>query len=197
MFENRIRTAIPAAAAAAVFLAGAPAAPGQQAVPVTELPRVEQERIAAEAEARVKDAHRLYAEGKTFVEDGEWKKAALRFEAAAERRGEGDMKTGKLYRKAANAYYFAGKTGRAVENFERAAESAMAFGDVNLAAESYLGAALVAHERDDTIRANENGWKAHRLSGAVGLEDDVREAILTSLIVDTSTEVALGDEEQR
>lgn len=197
MLSYQIRTAVPTAAAAVVLLVGAPTALAQQAVPVTDLPRVEQEKIAAEAETRVLEANRLYAEGKMFAETGQWKKAAVRFEAAAERRGDGDMKTARLFRRAADAYYLAGKTGRSVENFERAAESGMGFGELNIAAESYLKAALVAHERGDVLRANENGWNAHRLSGAVGLDEDVRQAILSSLIVDTPPEVALGDGSRR
>ena len=97
----------------------------------------------------------------------------------------------ELYRKAADAYFLAGKPGRAVANFERAAGSAMGFGDITLAAESYLNAALLSFERGDQIRANENGWKAHRLSGSTALSEEVRQAIRQHLIVG-ETAVALG-----
>lgn len=136
-----------------------------------------------ENQSRVTDSDRLYREGKTFVERNEWKKAASRFERAAELRGDGDMKTGKLYRKAADAYFFAGKHGRAVRNFERAAAIGTGFGDIDLAAESYLRAALLSHEAGDFLRANDNGWKAQRLSGSAALSPRVRTAIRKHLIV--------------
>ena len=183
---------VPAGLAAALLLAVAPAASAQQqVVPLSDLPRVEQDRIMMENQSRVMDSDRLYQEGKAYVEKGEWKKAASRFEQAAERRGDGDMKTAKLYRKAADAYYFAGKSGRAVSNFERAASSAMGFGDIDMAAESYLRAALVSHEAGDAVRANDNGWKAQRLSGSTALSPTIRTAIRQHLIVGDAA-VALG-----
>lgn len=182
---------VPAGLAAALLLAVAPAASAQQVVPLSELPRVEQDRIMLENQSRVMDSDRLYREGKAHVEKGEWKKAASRFEQAAERRGDGDMKTAKLYRKAGDAYYFAGKNGRAVSNFERAAASAMGFGDIDLAAESYLRAALVSHEAGDAVRANDNGWKAERLSGSTALSPRIRTVIRQHLIVGDAA-VALG-----
>lgn len=177
--------------ATVLFLAGAPTAAGQQAVPISELPRVEQDRIMLENQSRLMDSDRLYREGKTYLEQGEWKKAASRFEQAAERRGDGEMKTAKLYRRAADAYFLADKHGRAVTNFERAARSAMGFGDIDLAADSYLKAALVSHERGDGVRANENGWRAQRLSGSAALSDDIRASIREHLIVGDAA-VALG-----
>lgn len=182
---------VPAGLAAALLLAAAPAASAQQVVPLSELPRVEQDRIMLENQSRVMDSDRLYREGKAHVEKGEWKKAASRFEQAAERRGDGDMKTAKLYRKAGDAYYFAGKNGRAVSNLERAAASAMGFGDIDLAAESYLRAALVSHEAGDAVRANDNGWKAERLSGSTALSPRIRTVIRQHLIVGDAA-VALG-----
>ena len=183
---------VPAGLAAALLLAVAPAASAQQqVVPISELPRVEQDRIMLENQSRMMDSDRFYREGKEYVEKGQWKKAASRFEQAAERRGDGDMKTAKLYRKAADAYYFAGKHGRAVTNFERAAASAMGFGDIDMAAESYLRAALVSHEAGDAVRANDNGWKAQRLSGSPALSPKIRTAIRQHRIVGDAA-VALG-----
>lgn len=177
--------------AAALLLVGAPTAAAQQVVPISELPRVEQDRIMLENQSRVMDSDRLYQEGKSHYEQSEWKKAASSFERAAQRRGDGDMKTAKLYRKAAEAYFLAGKDGRAVANFERAAASAMAFGDIDLAAGSYLRAALVSQESGDVLRANDNGWKAQRLSGSAALSEEIRTAIRRHLIVGEA-EVALG-----
>ena len=175
---------VPAGLAAALLFAGAPAASAQQqVVPLSELPRFEQDRIMLENQSRVMDSDRLYREGKAYLEQGNWKKAASRFERAAQRRGDGDMKTAQLYRKAAEAYYFSGKHGRAVRNFERAATSAMGFGDIDLAAESYLRAALVSQESGDALRANDNGWKAQRLSGSTALSPRIRAAIRQHLIV--------------
>ena len=182
---------VPAGLAAALLLAGAATASAQQVVPLSELPRFEQDRVMLENQSRLMDSDRLYREGKTYVEGGEWKKAASRFERAARLRGDGDMKTATLYRKAADAYFLAGKQRRAVSNFERAASYAMGFGDIDLAADSYLKAALLSHQSGQVLRANENGWKAHRLSGSSALSSRIRTAIRQHLTVGDG-QVALG-----
>lgn len=184
-------SATAALAAAVLLLAGAPMAVAQQTTPVSELSPAERDRMMLESQSRVMDADRLYQEAKAHQERGEWKKAAARYERSARLRGDGDMKTAKLYWKAADAYFLAGKPGRSVTNFERAAASAMEFGDITLAADSYLKAALISQERGDQIRANDNGWKAHRLSGSTALSAEVRRAIRQHLVVG-ETIVALG-----
>ena len=73
--------------AAAFLLVAAPAASAQQqAVPLSDLPRVEQDRIMAENQMRVTDSDLLYQTGKAHAEQGNWKAAASSFERAAERR---------------------------------------------------------------------------------------------------------------
>lgn len=191
MRSSHTRSLAPAALAAALILAGAPAVVAQQAVPISELPRLERDRIMPEHQSRVTESDRLYREGKSYLQQGRWKKAASRFERAAEQRGDGDVKTAKLYRKAADAYFLAGKHGRAVANFEHAARSAMGFGDIDLAADSYLKAALLSYESGDAVRANENGWKAHRLSASAVLSEKIRTAIRQHLAVGDAA-VAMG-----
>jgi len=189
---NDIRDTATAVLATTVFLlAGAPTAAAQQPTRVSDLSRADRDRVMLENRSRVMDADRLYREAVAHQDRGEWRKAAARYERSARLRGDGDMKTPKLYRKAADAYFLAGKQGRAVTNFERAARSALDFGDVTLAADSYLKAALLSQERGDDIRANENGWKAQRLSGSTALSDEVRRAIRQHLKVG-ETAVALG-----
>lgn len=184
-------TATAVLAATVLLLAGAPTAAAQQPTRVSDLSRADRDRVMLENRSRVMDADRLYREAVAHQDRGEWRKAAARYERSARLRGGGDMKTPKLYRKAADAYFLAGKQGRAVTNFERAARSALDFGDVTLAADSYLKAALLSQERGDDIRANENGWKAQRLSGSTALSDEVRRAIRQHLKVG-ETAVALG-----
>lgn len=182
---------VPAGLAAAFLITSATTLSAQQVVPLSELPRMEQSRIMMENQTRVMESDRLYRKGTTLVERGEWKKAASRFERAAELRGDVDMKTARLYRKAADAYFLAGKHGRAVSNFERAAASSLVFGDIDLAAESYLRAALLSHETGDLLRANDNGWKARRLSGSAALSPRIRTAIQKHVSVGDDR-VALG-----
>lgn len=189
---NDIRhTATAVLAATVLLLAGAPTAAAQQPTRVSDLSRADRHHVMLENQSRLVDADRLYREAMAHQERGEWKKAAARYERSARLRGAGDMKTPKLYRKAADAYFLAGKQGRAVTNFERAARSALDFGDVTLAADSYLKAALLSHERGDEIRANDNGWKAQRLSGSTALSEEVRRTIRQHLKVG-ETAVALG-----
>lgn len=195
-FSQRSRAAPTAIAAAVLLLVGAPEAAAQQSVPLSELPRVEQDRITLEEQSRMQEAEELYRRGKEHWRQGEWRRAAVHFENAAGLRGEGDMKTARLYRKAGDAFFLAGKEGRAVSNFERAAESALRFGDVDLAAGSYLRAALVAVETGDLVRANQNGWKAQRLSGSPALSPEVRQSIREHLQVGEPT-VALGSGSQQ
>ncbi len=103
--------------------------------------------------------------------------AAQLREQAAELRGPGDPKGVSDLLIAASARYFSGNRTYARVLYVRAAERALADGDVEVAARSFMLAALVANQQHDVV-ALELKARGERLAGSPLLTDAQRHQIL-------------------
>lgn len=173
-------------AAAALLLAGtapAVAQDGERTVVISDLPLMEQTRIAAEIDARNTEASELLEEARAHEEEGEWGRAARRYERSGELRADGDGLAWQVYDMAGRAYYFSDSPGRASRMWEESAERALIFGNVLEAAHGYLRAAVAAQEAGKRVRTVELGWKAYHLSQSPALTRMQREELQAHLSV--------------
>lgn len=107
-----------------------------------------------------------------------FKEAARLHEQAAELRAAGDVKRVSNLRQAARLWYYAGSESRALHTMVRAADDAMAAGDVVTAATTYLDAAFLYREANQPAQANELIRKAQLLSTSPLITSRDRDAIL-------------------
>lgn len=99
----------------------------------------------ARAGALVEEAEALTLERETFD------RAADRYREAADLYG--DLNAVEPLRMAARLAYYTGDHSRAYRDFVEAGETALAFGDVVRAASSFLDAAWIAREKDQSAQA--------------------------------------------
>jgi hypothetical protein len=107
--------------------------------------------------------------------------AARLRERAADLRGPGDPEGVSDLLIAASARYYTGKPMYARELYVRAGERALADGDVEIAARSFMLAALVANEQRDAV-ALELKARGERLAGSPLLTEAQRRRILGLLV---------------
>lgn len=98
-------------------------------------------------------------------------------------RTDGDRLGVTSYSLAARAYFYDGEIGRASRLWEEAGNRALIVGDVLGAARNYLHAAVAAHEKRDSVRSVELGWKAYRLTESDLLSSQERDLIRRHLQV--------------
>lgn len=154
----------------AVLFATALAAPaGAQARFATDATDV------ARAEALEAKAEALYQS------PGKYKQAARLHEQAAGLRPAGDEKRWTGLRQAARLYYYAGSASQSRAAMVRAADEAMAAGDVITAASTYLDAAFLFRETGRGAEAAELVRKAQLLSNSPLLSRQDRNAILSRI----------------
>lgn len=103
--------------------------------------------------------------------------AARLRERAAELRAPGDPQGVSDLVIAASARFYSGDPTRARELYVRAGERALADGDVEVAARSFLMAALVANEQRDPVTLELKG-RAERLAGSPLLTEMQRSQLL-------------------
>ena len=173
-------------AAALLFAAATPVAAqdGERTVVISDLPVMEQTRIAAEMDARDTEAARLLDEAREHEQRGEWGEAAGKYERSGELRADGDDLAWQVYDLAGRAYYFSDRPGRASRMWEESAERALIFGNVLEAAHGYLRAAVAAREAGKRIRTVELGWKAYHLSQSPALTRMQRDQLQAHLSVE-------------
>lgn len=173
-------------AATTLLLVGATPAGAQdggRSVMISDLPIMEQTRIAAEMEARDTEAAELLEEARKHEERGEWSEAARKYERSGALRADGDDLAWRVYDLAGRAHYFSDSPGRASRMWEESAERALIFGNVLEAAHGYLRAAVAAQDAGKRIRTVELGWKAYRLSRSPALTRMQREQLRAHLSV--------------
>ena len=142
--------------------------------------------------APVARADRLEAEAAALPSElAQFPKAARLYEEAAAARPFGETRTAQSLRTAAFYRYHSGNSAASVRLLERAAENALAAGDVVAAANSYIDAALVADEMRATDRSVDLAQRAERLSRSPLLDATQRGALRTRIA--NPTAVALLD----
>lgn len=103
--------------------------------------------------------------------------AASLYRKAADLRMEGDPQGVADLMKAGKLSYYAGRHERAVGDLVKAADRALAFGDVLNAATAYLDAGWVAFTMGDGARAYDLAVKGARLSESPLIGADERQAL--------------------
>lgn len=103
--------------------------------------------------------------------------AASLYRKAADLRTGGDPRAVNNLLKSGKLYFYAGKRDRAVADLVKAADMALAYGDVLSAATGYLDAGWVANEIGDGARAYELAVKGARLSQSPLIEAAQRQAL--------------------
>lgn len=110
------------------------------------------------------DAAAIEEQARQAMEDrSEWGQASILFRQAADLRTD-DPIAADNYRWAGLLAFYAGREGRAIDDLTRAAETALAWGDVSAAARSFLDAAWIAHREGDDARTLELARKGERLA---------------------------------
>lgn len=108
-----VRTALLVVVGVPATAAGARAQQPERIV-ISELPMVEQTRIRAETEARASEAGKLLEEARVAERQGEWGRAARRYQRSGELRTDGDRLAANVFGLAGRAYFSTtGRPGRA------------------------------------------------------------------------------------
>ena len=97
--------------------------------------------------------------------EADWGRASVLLRRAADLRSD-VPEAADHYRRAGIFAFYAGREGRAVDHLTRAAETALAWGDVAAAAQSYLDAAWVSHQAGEGARTLELVERAERLANS-------------------------------
>ena len=108
----------------------------------------------------------------------EFPKAAGLYEKAANARQADDAEKATNLRRAAYLRYYSGDTRAGGRLMERAAQHSAAMGDVAIAANAYIDAALIAIERAELERAVALGHKAELLVSSPLLDETQRAGLL-------------------
>jgi len=104
--------------------------------------------------------------------------AAELFERSAAARGPGDTRAVTCLRSAATLRYNSGDKRRGLGLMEKAADRAIRLGDVMIAANSYIDAAVIANELRQGVRARDLGERAALLTKSPLLSETQRSALL-------------------
>ena len=163
-----IRSTLRAGAAAIAICAAPTIVAAQQPVPLDPV------RVTATSRAEQLEAEAAALPTMTK----ELRKAASLYERAAEARAPQDVARATNLRQAAYHRYYAGDTRAGGQLMERAAQQSAATGDVALAANAYIDAALIANERAETDRALDLGRKAELLVNSPLLDETQRAGLL-------------------
>lgn len=155
--------------ALAVLLVGASGVEAQTASPTTD----EAQRIAKAEQLE----HRA-AEASQHMES--FKEASSLYREAAETLGDHPDAANHRVQAARLAYY-SGDEGRAIQDFRAAGEQALEWGDVLVAAQSFLDAAWIAAEEDRDGEAYELAQRAERLSSSPLIERQERASLLSRI----------------
>jgi tetratricopeptide (TPR) repeat protein len=156
-------------AALAALLVGVPGLEAQSTAPATD----EAKRIAL-AEQLEQQAQEATKEIKNF------KKASSLYREAAKTLGDHPDAANHLVQAGRLAYY-TGDEGRAIEDFRTAGEQALEWGDVLVAAQSFLDAAWIAAEEERGAEAIELAQRAERLSSSPLIERQERASLLSRI----------------
>lgn len=182
-----VRPSLAAGAAALVLTLLTPAdgsAQQTRRVVISDLPIAEQLEIRTRAMASDKDADRLLLEAETAHRTGTFLQAADLFEQSARLRTPGDSRGGQGFEKAGNAYFSADEPARASRAWEEAGNRALILGDVFVASQNFMRAAMAAQEAGDRVRTSDLGWKAYYLTESPQLSEEqkrqLRQHIRTS-----------------
>lgn len=128
------------------------------------------------------EANRLEADALSLSESpSDLGKAADLFRRAAELRPAGDPMAVRNLIQAARFSFYSGRRNQALKDFATAAETALRFGDVVAAAESFLDAAWVAQQVSDASQALHYAVRARELTSSPQLREDDRARLLTRL----------------
>lgn len=131
------------------------------------------------AETTEVEALRAEATQRAESRDG-FLQASLLFRRAADLRGaHPDAVADRLA--AARLAWYAGREGDAIHDLDRAAETALEWGDVMTAASAWLDAAWVAWKDGDSEKALDYATRAERLSHSPLIERRERAAILSRI----------------
>jgi hypothetical protein len=177
MFETRdwkVETMNKTTTGFAVLLGVALAAPVQAQTAARFASTATDVARAAELESQ---AVALYESPRSF------KRAARLHEQAAELRPAGDLVRIDDLRQAARLYHYAGSTGKARDLMVRAADAALAAGDVVSAAETYLDAAFLYQEAGMNAEVTTLVKKAQLLTNSPLITARDRTAILSRIQV--------------
>lgn len=107
-----------------------------------------------------------------------FKRAADLFEQSARARGPGDARAVTCLRSAAALRYHSGDRTRGLGLMEQAGDRAIRLGDVMIAANAYIDAALIASELRQGARAHDLGQRAALLTKSPLLNETQRSALL-------------------
>ena len=166
--QSTIRHLLGAGAAALAICTASSTAAAQQPVPL--------DPVHVTATSRAEQLEAQAAALPTMTK--EFRKAAGLYERAADARSEQDTERATNLRKAAYLRYYAGDTRTGGRLMERAAQQSAATGDVAIAANAYIDAALIANERAEIERALELASKAELLVTSPLLDDTQRAGLL-------------------
>jgi hypothetical protein len=166
--QATVRSLLGAGAAALALIAAPSAAAAQQPLPLDPV------RVTATSRAEQLEAEAAALPTMTK----EFRKAAGLYERAADARSKEDAERATNLRRAAYLRYYAGDTRAGGHLMERAAQHSAAIGDVALAANAYIDAALIANERAEIDRALDLGGKAELLVNSPLLDETQRAALL-------------------
>lgn len=170
-----VRPGLAAGAAALVLTLLIPAdgsAQQPRRVIITDLPIAEQMEIRTRALASSTDADRLLGEAETAHRSGTFVRAGDLFEQSARLRTPGDERGGQAFEKAGHAYYSAEEPARASRAWEEAGNRALILGDVFVASQNFMRAAVAAQEDGDRLRTSDLAWKAYYLTESPQLSTD-------------------------
>ncbi len=156
-------------AALAALAVGASGVEAQAASPVID--EAERVALAEYLEDQAVDASQNL---KSF------KEASSLYREAAETLGDHPDAAEHLVQAARLAYY-TGDERRAIEDFRAAGEQALAWGDVMVAARSFLDAAWVAAEEDRGAEAVELAHRAEKLSSSPLIQRQERASLLSRI----------------
>lgn len=156
-------------AALAALAVGASGIEAQAASPVID----EAERVAL-AEYLEDQAVEASQDLKSF------KKASSLYREAAETLGDHPDAAEHLVQAARLAYY-TGDERQAIQDFRAAGEQALAWGDVLIAAQSFLDAAWVAAEEDRGAEAVELAHRAEKLSSSPLIQRQERASLMSRI----------------
>ncbi len=148
------------------------AAAPESATAQQKLPSVRVTGSAAHADELALRAESLSTQTNQF------KRAAELFELSANARGVGDSRAVTCLRSAATLRYNSGNKRKGLGLMEKAGDRAIRLGDVVIAANAYIDAAVIAHELRQGARALELSQRAALLSKSPLLTADQRGALL-------------------
>lgn len=160
--------------AALTIAAGAPQVVVGQERPMYELPAV---TVVA-----LSEADELHLEAAALYETPErWAEAARLHEQAARKLAPNDARTFLAYDRAARLYFYAGEYTNARSNMERAANVAVATGDVVTAAHAYIDAAFITLWEGRSGKQDDLTRRAALLSESGLVEGAERDEILVRI----------------